>query len=139
MNIDASENLDIWVNQSQLAELFDVSRGTITNLQRKGLPFEPNGPQKSNRYNLAFSIHWFAGRGAFESREKSVTPENAGLVAAVAFLTLEDSIELAARVLCAGLGCSNEKATAIAHQARGWWFAEKGRVPALEDLNCRRY
>lgn len=56
------------VNQSDLAAALDVTRSTVTQYQKEGLPFEVRGSE--NVYRLGVATYWATGRNFFKRRQQ---------------------------------------------------------------------
>lgn len=61
---------EIFVNQQQLAHIFDVSRSTLTEYGNEGLPFEVDGAE--NRYRLGLAGFWIKGRTWLKARRMDI-------------------------------------------------------------------
>lgn len=118
------------VTQTELADVLDVSRGTLTSWQRAGLPFEATGYKNANTYDVVLCLHWAVGREAFVTRSKRV-PSDAAFVAAIGFFVGTDNIDAAAAMLRASLSLESAHSLKIAAQARGWWIGVEGTPPAI--------
>lgn len=126
-------NNDLWVNQTELAELLDISRVTLTARQREGLPFKP-GPGGSNRYYWPLALYWEIGRTAMTTRGEVVkaglrAPALAYAVGRLVASQEPENIELGKQTLIEGLGLDEKQAGAAFESARGWWLAAEGRIP----------
>ena len=62
-----------YISQHELAQIIGVNRTTITEWQRQGLPYEPQGRGKENRYIAPVVINWWAGRRLIEQMGLKIT------------------------------------------------------------------
>ena len=63
----------IYISQHELAQIIGVNRTTITEWQRQGLPYEPQGRGKENRYIAPVAINWWAGRRLIDQMGLKIT------------------------------------------------------------------
>lgn len=122
-----------WVNQTELSELIGLSRVTLTERQRAGMPYKP-GPGKTNLFYFPFCIYWEAGYIAMTTRGDTVKNglRDQAMTYAVGRLVAArdpESVDLGIKTLMRGLGITEAEAASAFDRARGWWMATEGRIP----------